>query len=118
MSSDGFLKTLVKRSEIEITTVGRKSGKSHTYPVWFVQDQNKIYLLPVAGSKSQWFKNIQARARISLISGKNKIEVEAKPHIDEKFVADVRKRFEEKYGKAEIEKYYSEFDASVELTIA
>jgi hypothetical protein len=78
---------------------------------------NRIFLLPVAGSKSQWFKNVQAKARMSLNSGMNKIEVEAKPHTDEKFVAEVRKRFEEKYGKSEIEKYYREFDAAVELTI-
>ena len=117
MSSEGFLKALVNRSEIEITTVGRRSGKDHTHPVGFVQDRNKIYLLPVAGSKSQWFKNIQARARMSLIAGKNVIEVDAKPHTDEKFVADVRKRFEDKYGKGEIKKYFKKFDAAVELTI-
>jgi len=117
MNSEGFLEAIEKESEIEITAVGRKSGRPHTNPIWFVQEQNKIYLLPVSGSKSQWFKNLQARPRIILTSGKNKIEVEARPHTDKNFVETVKKKFEEKYGKGEVKKYYSEFDAAVDVTI-
>jgi len=117
MDSEGFLKGLGKESEIKITVVGRKSGKPHTNPVWFVQEQNRVYLLPVHGSKTQWFKNLQTKPRIVLISGKNKVEAEGRPDTEKKFVAAVRNKFEEKYGKDEIEKWYREFDAAVDLTI-
>jgi len=117
MNSKGFLEAIEKESEIEITAVGRKSGRPHTNLIWFVREQDKIYLLPVSGSKSQWFKNLQAKPRIILTSGKNKIEVEARPHTDKRFAETVKKKFEDKYGTGEVKRYYSEFDAAVEVTI-
>ena len=117
MSSEDFKKSLERKSEVNITTIGRKSSKPRTNTVWFVQEQNKVYLLPVSGSKSQWFKNIQAKPRIVFASEKNEIQVEAKPSTDKKFVEGVKKKFEAKYDREEIEKYYTGFDAAVEVTI-
>jgi hypothetical protein len=37
--------------------IGRKSGKTISIPVWFVLEGEKLYLLPVQGSDTQWYKN-------------------------------------------------------------
>jgi hypothetical protein len=44
---------LSQDSEITITVTGRKSGRSVSIPVWFVLDQDTLYLLPVKGSETQ-----------------------------------------------------------------
>jgi hypothetical protein len=37
--------------------IGRKSGRTISIPVWFVLEGEKLYLLPVQGSDTQWYKN-------------------------------------------------------------
>ena len=53
------LKDRLSRSrEINITVTGRKSGRAISIPVWFVLEDDKLYLLPVQGSDTQWYKNV------------------------------------------------------------
>src|SRR5215469_7533996 len=49
---------LSRLREINITVIGRKSGRAITNPVWFVLEGEKLYLLPVSGSDTQWYKNV------------------------------------------------------------
>ena len=35
-----------------------KSGQTISIPVWFVLEGEKLYLLPVQGSDTQWYKNV------------------------------------------------------------
>ena len=44
---------LSQDNEITITVTGRKSGRSVSIPVWFVLNQDTLYLLPVKGSETQ-----------------------------------------------------------------
>lgn len=51
------LKVRLSRSrEINITVTGRKSGRAITNLVWFALEDEKLYLLPVSGSDTQWYK--------------------------------------------------------------
>ena len=63
---DKLKKELERQEEIEITVVGRKSGRAITTPVWFVLEGNTVYLLPVKGSDTQWFKNLVERPSLTL----------------------------------------------------
>jgi hypothetical protein len=61
MSSRGatdFKKRLARYRRIKITVIGRKSGRTISIPVWFVLEGEKLYLLPVQGSETQWYKNV------------------------------------------------------------
>ncbi len=54
----GDLKDRLSRySEIDLSVTGRKSGRTISQPVWFVWDNDRLYLLPVKGSDTQWYKN-------------------------------------------------------------
>ena len=44
--------------QIKISVIGRKSGLTISIPVWFVLEGNKLYLLPVQGSDTQWYRNV------------------------------------------------------------
>ncbi len=103
--------------ELQITVKGRKSGREFSAPVWFVREGKTIFLMPVTGSKSQWFKNVQKSNRMKISSGKLALEISAKPITESKKVASVADKFRKKHGDSDVKKYYFGFDAAVELTL-
>jgi len=52
------LKDLSTANEIDLTVIGRKSGQDISRPVWFVHEDKKLYLLPVQGSDTNWYRNV------------------------------------------------------------
>jgi deazaflavin-dependent oxidoreductase (nitroreductase family) len=60
------LEKVANQSTVEITTVGRKSGKSHTKPIWFVYDQGHLYLQSGKGGKTDWFQNLKKNPQAAL----------------------------------------------------
>ena len=116
--TDGLKERLARYREIDISVTGRKSGKESTRPVWFVREGNTLYLLPVQGSDTQWFKNVQKNPRIRVSARGEEGEFRAKVITDSKAVASVVEKFREKYGAADVKKYYSNFDIALDLNVA
>jgi len=104
---------LARSQEITITVVGRKSGRSISNPVWFVWDEGNLYLLPVRGSDTQWYKNVVQNPSIRIDAGG--AEAEFKPTLvtDRKQVASIVEKFRGKYGAGDVKKYYSKFDVAL-----
>ena len=108
------LKNRLSRSrEIHITVTGRKSGHAISNPVWFVVDEDKLYLLPVQGSDTQWYKNVLKNPSIRIDARGAQGEFQAVPITDAARVSSVVERFREKYGASDVKKYYSKFDVAV-----
>src|SRR5258705_12600852 len=102
------LKDRLSRSrEINITVTGRKSGRPISIPVWFVLEGDKLYLLPVQGPDTQWYKNALKNPTIQIAAGGEKAELNATPITDPKQVAAVAEKFRAKYGPSDVKKYYS-----------
>ena len=57
-SKDSLKERLTRYRQIKISVIGRKSGRTISIPVWFVLEGEKLYLLPVQGSDTQWYKNV------------------------------------------------------------
>jgi len=117
MNSSEIQKTLDSSVEVQITVTGRKSGREFSTPVWFVREGKTIFLMPVRGSKNQWYKNVLKSRRIKISSGKLSLELSAKPINDSQRVASVADKFRKKHGVADVKKYYTGFDAAVELRL-
>ena len=66
MAQTDFRTGLQNAREIDITVTGRSSGRSLTYPVWFALDGDKLYLIPVKGSDTDWYKNLRKTPTIRL----------------------------------------------------
>jgi deazaflavin-dependent oxidoreductase (nitroreductase family) len=112
------LKQMLKDArEVELTVTGRKSGKESTRPVWFTEEDDKIYLLPVGGSGANWYKNLLLAPRIRLAAEGAESETEAKPVTDAAVVNDVLAKFGEKYGESRVKRYYPDQDVAVEVTL-
>jgi hypothetical protein len=103
--------------EVELTVTGRKSGGESSRPVWFTEEGNRIYLLPVGGSGANWFKNLLLAPRIRLAAEGAELETEAKPITDADAVNDVLWKFSEKYGDSQVKQYYPDQDVAVEVTL-
>ena len=104
---------LLRYREINITVTGRKSGRAISIPVWFVLDEDKLYLLPVSGSDTQWYKNVLEKPTIRIDAGGTEAEFKAVPITDAKQVSSVVEKFRKKYGTGDVKKYYSKFNVAV-----
>jgi deazaflavin-dependent oxidoreductase (nitroreductase family) len=114
VSRDDPLKDRLSRSrEINLTVTGRKSGRSISIPVWFVSEDNKLYLLPVTGSDTQWYKNVLKNPSIQIEAGGTKADRKVAPVKDPKQVSSIVGKFRAKYGPSDVKKYYSKFDVAV-----
>ena len=93
---------------------GRKSGRTISNPVWFVWEQDKLYLLPVHGSNTQWYKNVLTIPLPIRISARGaEAEFNAVSMTDAKQVSSVVEKFRAKYSAGDVKKYYSNFDVAV-----
>jgi deazaflavin-dependent oxidoreductase (nitroreductase family) len=104
---------LARFREINITVTGRKSGRTISNPVWFVLDEDKLYLLPVQGSNTQWYKNVLKNPSIRVSARGAHSEFQVVPITDSARVSSVVEKFREKYGANDVKKYYSKFDVAV-----
>jgi deazaflavin-dependent oxidoreductase (nitroreductase family) len=112
-SRDSLKDRLVRYREIKISVTGRKSGKTISLPVWFVLDGETLYLLPVQGSNTQWYRNVLKNPTIRIGAREMTGTVQAAPITDGNRVRSVAEKFREKYGAADVKKYYSKFDVAV-----
>jgi len=110
---DDLRDRLSRNREINITVTGRKSGHAITNPVWFVSEGDKLYLLPVSGSDTQWYKNVLKNPAIRIDAGGAEGTFTAVPLTDAKQVPPVIEKFRKKYGAGDVKKYYSKLDVAV-----
>jgi len=111
--NDALKNRLSRSREINISVTGRKSGRLISIPVWFVLDGDNLYLLPVLGSDTQWYKNVLKKPSIRIDAGGAEAEVKVVPLTDAKQVSSVAGKFRDKYGASDVKKYYSKFDVAV-----
>ena len=113
-TQDNALRDRLSRSrEINISVTGRKSGRTISNPVWFVLDGDKLYLLPVRGSDTQWYKNVLNNSTIRIAARGAEAEIKVVPVTDATEVSSVVEKFRAKYGINDVKKYYSKFDVAV-----
>jgi hypothetical protein len=76
---------------------------------------DKLYLLPVQGSDTQWYRNVLQNPSIRIDARGAEAKFRAVPITDAKAVSSVVEKFREKYGVKDVKKYYSKFDVAVAL---
>ena len=111
--NDALKDRLARFRQINIRVTGRKSGRSISTPVWFVMDGDRLYLLPVRGSDTQWYKNVLQNPVIRVEARGAEGEFKGSAITDAKQVSSVVEKFREKYGAGDVKQYYSKFDVAV-----
>lgn len=116
--NDSIKARLSRSSEVTITVAGRKTGRAISNPVWFVAEENKLYLLPVKGSDTQWYNNALKNPSMRIEAGGAQADVKVVSLTDAAQVKSVVEKFRAKYGPGDVKKYYSKFDVAVVAQLA
>jgi len=117
MSKTDLYKRLDRVSEIRLSVKGRKSGRDIPRPVWFVHEGNILYLLPVQGSDTNWYKNLLVDLKLKISVNGAETTVSGKPITDRNEVEDIVRKFKSKYGEGDVKKYYPKVDVAVEVPL-
>ena len=104
--NDALKDRLSRYREINLSVTGRKSGRTISQPVWFVLDDDKVYLLPVR-------ENVLKDPSIRIDARGTDTEFRAVLIADHTGVSSVVEKFRAKYGAGDVKKYYSKFDVAV-----
>src|SRR2546425_6448030 len=92
----------------------RQEVRAHDLDPGLVRlEGDKLYLLPVQGSDTQWYKNVLKNPSIQIEAGGTEAGFKAIPLTDAKRVSSVVDKFRDKYGASDVRKYYSKFDVAV-----
>lgn len=110
---DDLKERLGRYRQIKISVIGRKSRRTISLPVWCVREGKNLYLLPVQGSDTQWYKNVLHNPQIQIEARGVSQEFQATPLTHPARVKFVVDKFREKYGARDVKKYYSRFDVAV-----
>ena len=111
------LKELSTANEIDLTVRGRKSGLDISRPVWFVHEDDNLYLLPVQGSDTNWYRNVIKNPNVKISVKGQELRGKARTITANKKVQDIVEKFRSKYGNSDVQKYYSKFDVGIEFAI-
>lgn len=115
MTRQAFVKSLQEHDQITIAVEGRRSGRTLINPVWFVLHEGSLWLLPVRGSRTEWYRNLLASPRIKIKTGREEFNALARTVDAPKTVKSVVEWFKEKYTSGEIARYYTGLDVAVEV---
>lgn len=106
----------VRDATIRVT--GAKTGRERIVSVWFVKIGSAIYLLPLHGDSSKWFRSVLSNPQIKLEIGGHNLQGEAKGVGDTKEVNRIVDLFEDKYGERVYRNFYGDaVDRAVVVTV-
>jgi deazaflavin-dependent oxidoreductase (nitroreductase family) len=117
MANEAFTQALDSTQEIELTVTGRKSGREISIPVWFVRDGDKLYLVPVRGTDSDWYKNVLQEPTIRLSAGGARLTARATPITDPARAGEILEKFRARYGADNVARYYPRQEVAVEVPL-
>jgi deazaflavin-dependent oxidoreductase (nitroreductase family) len=117
MAEDDFVKAFKRRRQISITVTGRRTGRAITIPVWFVSGDRTLWLLPVKGSDTQWYRNLKKNRAVTIQAGAKRFDLRARLLKDARAVSTVIQQFREKYTPQEIKHWYTGFDVAVQIPL-
>jgi deazaflavin-dependent oxidoreductase (nitroreductase family) len=104
LMSDDFDSLMSEEQYAYVTTTGRKTGLPRQIEIWFVEHDDKIYILAEHGFRTQWVKNILANPHVSVRIGRSEWAGTARvldPEKDIETYAKVRELSREKSGWGE-----------------
>ncbi len=117
MSKADLHQRLKSAYEITLSVKGRKTGRDIRRPVWFVHERNTLYLLPVQGSNTNWYKNLLVYPTLKISINCVEISESGKLITDGNSVNDIVGKFRSKYGEGDLKRYYPKTDVAVEVPL-
>src|SRR3712207_898888 len=102
MSKADLHQRLDRASEITLSVKDRKSGKEIPRPVWFIHEDNILYLFPVQGSDTNWYKNMLSDQMLKISVNGIEISARGEQITDSNRIDDVVQKLRSKYGEGQV----------------
>jgi len=99
---------LAKEEYCYLTTTGRVTGKPHQIEIWFVAQNNSIYMLSGSGT-SDWVKNLLKDPAVSVRIGNRTLPGTARIVENDQEEMTVRNQMADKYKEREADGSLSEW---------
>jgi deazaflavin-dependent oxidoreductase (nitroreductase family) len=87
-------------STVELSTIGRKTQRVHTRPVWYVVDGGRLYVQSGRKGTTDWYRNIQHNPGVTARAGRWTVRGTAAPVADGAEAERIRRLFLDKYTTA------------------
>ncbi len=101
------LATVQDRSTLRITTRGRRSGKPHTVPIWFVTEGPTVYL-GTLNARRDWVRNLTKTPEVDLEVGDLRLRGRGRVVADPAAEAHIRNLLARKYWMAWIGSWFGQ----------
>ena len=82
-----------------------------------MHQDNTLYLLPVHGSDTNWYKNFRTNQTLKVSVNSEEISTRGKAITDGSKVSGIVSKFNSKYGESDVRKYYPKHDVAVEAQL-
>lgn len=99
------LAAVTERGTLRITTGGRKTGKPHTVPIWFVVEGTTVYL-GTLNVKRDWVRNLEKTPTATLAFDGLRLRGHISPVTDPALEAHIRELLAKKYWMAWIGSWF------------
>lgn len=96
------LRRIEDQSSVELTTIGRESGKPRAVTIWFVTDDGTVYVQSGKEGKTHWYRNLLENPAVSLRFDEVVLRGRAEPVSDPALREHVHELFRRKYWTARI----------------
>ena len=115
MAKANLAQALQDKTEVDITVIGRRTGREHSTPVWFVREGGSVFLLPVGGRRSNWYRNLAKNPSVRLAADGATYPATATPITERAVIDHVLDDFRARYGASDVDSYYPGQDVAVEV---
>jgi hypothetical protein len=116
-SKKNDLKDRLLASDRSRSVIGRKSGNTISISVWFVLKGEKLHLLRFRDQTRSGTKTCSRTRQFELMRGALKPNLGRSRIGKPAAVKSAVEKFRDKYGAADVKKYYSKFDVAVVATL-
>ena len=79
-----------------LTTVGRVSGQPHTIEIWFVVNDDCVWLFAESDGRTDWVRNLRREPKVTIRIGEMEVSANAEV-VDVQPNAFVRQKLAERY---------------------
>jgi hypothetical protein len=96
------LERIKDESTIELVTTGRKTGKQHVRPIWFVVNHGEILVQAGKDGKTDWYLNLGKNPDAVARAVDVRLRVRAVPVTDARRIEEIHRLFLRKYMTARV----------------
>ncbi len=113
---EGFASALSGQDEVQIE-FAKADGRRRKIPVWFAVEGGDLELLPMLGTKTKWFGDVERNGMLVLSARGQSMAAAPKVLRERDAVERVKRHFAAKYGEDDVKRYYPTSEVALAIKL-